>query len=191
MTHFGLDGHPWGDPAWAGIRITARGELHAKPYHRVVSAGRLPFPPDFTSRLRPIMASLDGDVREEYLRLQGACPWNEFVQTCTTPLQGAVRDFDPLPKSVDSAFCVSAQFREEELQAVTCLADYRALPDDDSIARAWIKDLSAGDREAYELAYAAVRSIGKRRLGSWHAMLSWTLERGAGWHKAVSLRFSR
>ena len=137
------------------------------------------------------MASLDGDVREEYLRLQGACPWNEFVQTCTTPLQCAVRDFDPLPKSVDSAFCVSAQFREEELQAVTCLADYRALPDDDSIARAWIKDLSAGDREAYELASAAVRSIGKRRLGSWHAMLSWTLERGAGWHKAVSLRFGR
>jgi hypothetical protein len=189
LAHFALEGHPWGAPDWAGIRIADQGGLRVKPYHRVVTAGPLPFHPDLTRRLRPIMASLSGGVREEYLRLQGTSGWNEFADACTTPWNGSRRRFEPFPKTVDSAFCVSAQFQDEELQAITCLADHRSLPDDDSIARSWIEDLSPGDAQAYELAYAAVRANGRRRLGSWHAMLGWTLERGGAWHKAVSLRF--
>ena len=68
-------------------------------------------------------------------------------------------------------------------------ADYRALPDDDTIQRLWLQDMCSSEAQAYELALAGVRSLGRRRLGSWHAMLGWTLERDGTWHKAASLRF--
>ena len=135
------------------------------------------------------MASFYQCEREDYLRFRGVCDWGQFTQACLAPLGGASIAFAPVPSSNDSAFGVSARVREGIPQAITVLAFFRALPDDDTIRHLWTRDMMEAEAGAYELALAGVRSCGRRRLGSWHAWLSWTVERDGTWHKAASLRF--
>jgi hypothetical protein len=135
------------------------------------------------------MASFYECEREDYLSFRGVCDWGQFAQACLAPLGGASIAFVPVPLFKDSAFGVSVQVREGTLQAITVLADFRALPNDQTIRHLWVQDMSEAEAEAYELALAGVRSCGRRRFGSWHAWLSWTVERDRTWHKAASLRF--
>jgi hypothetical protein len=189
LAAFGLDCHPWGEPNWVGLRDASGAGVAAKAYHAISGVESLPFEPRFAEHLYPVMASLYQCGREDYLRFKGACDWGEFARACFAPLGGASIAFAPVPSSKDSAFCVSVRVRDGILEAITVLADFRALPDDDTIRHLWAQDMSEAEAGAYELALAAVRSCGRRRLGGWHEMLSWTVERDGTWHKAASLRF--
>jgi hypothetical protein len=189
LAAFGLDRHPWGEPNWVGLRTAPGGEIAAKAYHAIRAVESLPFQQSLTEHLYPVMASLHQGGREDYLRFKGACDWGEFARACLAPLGGASINFAPVPSSKDSAFCVSVRVRAGILEAITVLADFRALPDDDTIRHLWAQDMSEAEAGAYELALAAVRSCGPRRLGGWYEMLSWTVERDGTWHKAASLRF--
>jgi len=190
LAAFGLDKHPWGVPQWVGLRLSNQAGVVAKAYHSgAMENSALPFDLNFIARLDPIMSSLhDGSV-ERYFRFTGTTSWQEFAATCAAPLSSRLPEFEPAPKPVPSAFCLSVQTHLEAIEAITVLADYRALPDDESIARAWTRNMPAEEADAYQLAYAAIRSCGTRRLGSWHAMLSWTVNHSGEWRKAVSLRF--
>jgi hypothetical protein len=190
LAEFGLADHPWGDPEWIGLRVTVDGELIAKAYHARVKPCHLrrhlePLRPF----LYPVMASLHRGIREDYFRCHSLLNWSEFVTTSAGSLGTFATHFEPEPQPVMSAFCVSTGVQGESLRVITVFADHRSLPDDESIRTLWTKDMSASDAEAYELALAGVRSCGARRFGSWHAMLSWTLERDGSCHKAASLRF--
>ena len=189
LAEFGLDRHPWGPPNWVSLRHVSGAGLAAKAYHAVSGVESLPFEPRFAEHLYPVMASLYQCGREDYLRFKGVCDWGQFARACFAPLGGASIAFAPVPSSKDSAFCVSVRVQDGILQAITVLADFRTLPDDDTIRHLWTQDMTGAEAKAYELALAGVRSCGRRRLGGWHAMLSWTGERGGTWHKAASLRF--
>jgi len=188
---FGLDRHPWGPPEWVGFRIKGQGQLVLKAYHHVVQVGPLSFHEKLVSQLYPVMAALHDGATETYLRYSGCCPWEEFVSMALAGWRGEIPacDFQPHPRPVSNSFCVSERSQGGKLQSVSLFADYRALPDDDTIRNLWARDMPPAEREIYELTLAAVRSCGDRRLGTWHAMLSWTLERDGGWHKAASLLF--
>jgi hypothetical protein len=187
---FGLDHHPWGQPEWVGFRIKGEGQLVIKAYHRVVQLGQLSFHEKLSGQLYPVMAALHEGSTETYLRYSGCCAWEEFVAMALArwPSEIPAFDFQPYPSPVPDSFCVSQRLRGDQLESVSLFADYRSLPDDETIRHLWSQDMTRAEREIYELTLAAVRSCGPRRLGTWHAMLSWTLERG-GWHKAASLLF--
>ena len=189
LSTFRLSRHPWGEPDWVGLRSTPGGGIAAKAYHAIDTIESLPFQQRLTEHLYPVMASLHQRGREDYLRFRGVCDWRPFAEACLAPLGGASITFAPVPSSKESAFCVSVRVREGILEAITVLADFRALPDDETIRHLWAQNMTKADAEAYELALAGVRSCGRRRLGGWHAMLSWTVERNGTWHKAASLRF--
>ena len=191
LSAFGLDRHPWGPPEWVGFRIKAVDQLVIKAYHRVVQKGSLSFHEKLAPELYPVMAALHDGGTETYLRYGGCCPWEEFVSMALSGWPEDVRlcDFQPHPRAVPDAFCVSERMQGGELQSISLFADYHALPDDETIQDLWTHDMSPHEREIYELTLAAVRSCGERHLGTWHGMLSWTLERGGIWHKAASLLF--
>ena len=197
---FGLGAHPYGVPAWIGLRIRPDGALHAKAYHRFCSElqgpgvdGKWPLPDHLPAGLLPVVAARDGDASELYLRLRTTCPWGDFATACTTPLlgPGATRPriaFSPEPQPHSGAFCVSLRWQGERLAAITLYADQRALPDDEARVRAeWSRDMTAFELSAYELALAGVRASGPRR-GAWHAMLAWTVDAAGTWQRAASLR---
>jgi hypothetical protein len=185
---FGFAKHPWGTPAWVGIRCLPDGSARAKAYHRLDRLdGRFALPPGLPGGLRPVMASLDGDITEVYLRFHGCLPWTRFVAECTACLAGTGCDFAPHPRPVPAAFCVSYRCQSGACTGVSVFADHRALPEEAAIFEAWSQELDPAERAAYELSFAAARSVGANR-GPWHAMLSWTLESRGGWHRAVSLR---
>lgn len=185
----GLSGHPWGPPQWFGLRIDNEGRLIAKAYHKIDTMSRLPVADDFAKKFSPVMSSLHDDVIETYARFRERCEWIQFVRACTESLNPHFPDFQPFPQPVAESFCVSVKCRDGDLQAISVFADQRSLPDDDTIRHLWSRDMSSEERETYELTLAGVRSCGPKRLGSWHAMLGWTLEIGGVWHKAASLRF--
>lgn len=191
LSTFGLDRHPWGVPEWVGFRIKAHEQLVIKAYHHLVQIGTLSFHEKLIAELYPVMAALHNGATERYLRFRGPCPWDEFVSMALAGWHEDVPpfDFQPRPNAVPDSFCVSETSREGELQAISLFADYRSLPNDETIRELWTHDMSPHEREIYELTLAAVRSCGKRRKGTWHAMLAWTLERGGSWHKAASLFF--
>lgn len=185
----GVAGHPWGVPDWIGTRVPPDGRLHSKPYHRVIDLDdRFHLPPGLPATLHPVMASLDGDVVELYLRRSDPCEWVTFVDRCTAVLSAPQPVFSPHPRPAPESFCVSLRWRNGSLSAITVFADERALPDDAAIRAAWPIGMDPGDREVYEVALGAVRSLGKRPLRGWHGMLAWTLEADGTWHRAVSLR---
>ena len=77
---FGLDGHPWGAPRWVGVRVAPGGELRVKAYHPVERLdARFELPSEWPGDLHPIMASLDGDAIEIYLRKRLACSFAGLV----------------------------------------------------------------------------------------------------------------
>jgi hypothetical protein len=188
---FGLEDHAWGSPDWVGFRSRNDGSLGMKAYHQSVKLDALSFQEKLRGRLDFVMASLDGDSTETYWRLRGACQWPDFAQTCLEGFQGSkpAFNFQPAPEPVPDTFCVSEKRAGGNVQSVSLFADYRALPDDTTISRLWTQDLPEHERKAYELALAALRSTGQRQRGTWHGMLSWTLECDGVWHKAASLLF--
>jgi hypothetical protein len=189
LAEWGLSNHPWGAPQWIGLRSNEKGHLRAKGYYKLAKLDRLPFARDFAKNFSPVMSSVQDDVIETYARFHGSSEWIPFVRACTQPLSKHLPDFQPLPRSVGESFCVSVKSRCDSIQAISVFADYRALPEDDTIRHLWSRDMSCEEQESYELTLAGVRSCGRRRLGSWHAMLGWTLESSGVWHKAASLRF--
>jgi hypothetical protein len=184
---FGLTQHPWGDPDWVGVRVSRDGGLKVKPYHRLTDMSRFRLPGGLPMPLYPVMASLYENAVEVYLRFGACCTWTEFAQRCCGALGEVQRRFSPHPRPVESAFCLSLRWQGERLTAVSVFADYRALPDDETIASRWSEDMTERDRQAYELALAGVRSLGRRPFSAWHGMLGWTLESDGGWHRAASL----
>lgn len=188
LTAFGLAGHPWGIPAWVGLRVASAG-LIAKCYHRLGHIPGMHFRSELMNRFQPVMISLHSGRQEYYLRMRGSASWEEFALECLAPLPAKPPQFSIIPRATDSSFCLSVQTRGEVIEAITLFADHRSLPDDDTIFRLWRAGMTSEDAAAYELAYAAIRSCGTRRLGSWHAMLSWTVDRSGEWRRAASLRF--
>lgn len=184
---FGLENHSWGHPDWVGVRVGNRGELKVKAYHRLTDMSRFRLPPDLPGPLLPVMAALHENSIEVYLRYGGCSSWTEFAQRCCGVLGEVKPIFLPHPRPVESAFCLSVRWQDERLASVSVLADYRALPDDETIEKLWSQGMTEGDRNAYELALAGVRSLGQRPFNAWHGMLGWTLESGGIWHRAASL----
>jgi len=188
---FGLADHPLGFPEWLGLRISDSGRLIVKMYHLLDSLPPLPVPHSVRRNLHPIMVSLHEGSREVYARFTAACEWRDFVEACLGGLeQSAFSElhYQPYPKAVENAFAVSFRFEDDTVAAVTLFAYQRALPDDDTTRAAWSRHMSQSEQQMYELTYAAVRSLGQRRLGSWHAMLGWTVESDGRTHRAASLR---
>jgi hypothetical protein len=204
---FGLAEHPWGLPAWVGVRVRPDCSLHAKGYHRLprldteawaegtfaVAGRRLPLPARLPEGLYPVMGSLEGEEVELYMRLAPARTWSSFADLCT-PGAGAASEaprFAPHPRPVDQAFCLSLRWAAgEELTAVTLYADDRALPDDRDTARLWREGLDELDATAYEAALGGARSLARPRARARHALLAWARERSGTWHRAASLRLS-
>jgi hypothetical protein len=185
---FGHAAHPWGTPTWIGFRVRPDGTARSKPYHRLSTLDdRFTLPAGLPSGFRPVMAALDDDQIELYLRFGGEMPWDRYVAACTAPLVITPTTFDPHPRPVGQAFCLSLKWTRGELTAITVFADHRALPDDRTIQQHWTRQMDDLDRCAYERALAAVRSIGRRGT-AWHAMLAWAFERDGDRHRAASLR---
>ncbi len=188
----GLSGHPLGCPAWVGLRVSNGGELRIKAYHRPDPNGEpWSLPKGFPSGLLPAMVSAEGDRTEHYLQLRAPCSWGRFVDACVAPLGGRPLAFAPTPRDVEGAFGVSVRRDAGRVTAVSLYADQRALPGDAAVRGAWVEGLGDADRFAYETALAAVRSVGPRRQGAWHALLAWTLEASGEWRRAASLRVPR
>jgi hypothetical protein len=193
---FGLDGHPWGDPTWVGIRVRPDGGLQAKAYHRLEKLdGRFVLPPGLPAGLRPVMAALHEGALELYLRLGPAArSWASFVAAVTQAAGSGVDiPFSPLPRPAEDGFCLSLRWQDGALTSLSLFADQRSLPGDEEIRRAWPEGMDDFDRSAYEAALAAVRGLGRLPAShAWHGMLAWTLERspdgGGSWHRAASLR---
>lgn len=191
LATFGLTGHPWGRPVSVSLRTNNKGEFVIKAYHRLVPPLTFSFHEKLAGQMNPLLAALHNEATEAYFVYAGSCPWSEFVNLCLTSL-GTVPpqiDFQPSPRSIPGSFGAGVLSREGEVKAITVHADYRSLPDDETISRLWTLDMSDTEREAYELTLAAVRSCGARMFGSWHSSLGWTFERGGVWHKAASLHF--
>lgn len=201
---FGLEQHPLGIPTWIGLRVRDGGSVRVKAYHRMGpsqldESWRQRLPAGLPEGLVPVMAALDGDARELYLRLQPACPWRSFAAVCTDLLgvEHEAFPFAPEPRPEEGAFGVSLRWQQEPLAAVTLYADFRALPDDAGVRESWVPGLDPEDRRAYELALGGVRSLGAAGLRPWHTMLAWTLDVGGDrnhrghWHRAASLRVPR
>jgi len=187
----GVADHPWGIPAWIGLRAFPEGRLDVKPYHRAADVPDMPrAPPGLPAGLRPVMASRVDDRVELYLELAPACAWTTFVAEVSAlfaPDQAPA--FSPHPRPAERGFGISLRWHGQELRAVSLFARGAALPDDHELRARWSLGMDAVELRAYELALAAVRSLGPRAPGRrWHAMVSWTWEREAGWRRAVSLR---
>jgi hypothetical protein len=191
LATFGLTQHPWGPPVSVSLRTNDKGELVTKAYHRLVPPLNFSFHEKLAGQMNHFLAALYNDATEAYFTYSGSYPWTEFVNLCLTGL-GTVPpqiNFQPPPRSTPRSFGAAVLSREGEVKAISVYADYRSLPDDETISRLWTLDMSDAEREAYELTLAAVRSCGARMFGSWHSYLVWTFERGGVWHKATSLHF--
>ncbi len=184
---YGLGAHPWGVPAWVGVRVRDDGETRAKAYHKNFDANAFPLWRELPGELYPVMASLDGDAREIYLRARAELPWSRFAAACLATVGAAPIEFAPRPRPAAHGFCVSLRFSRDTLSAVSLFADWRTLPAEREIERIWAAQLAPEDARAYELALAAVRSAGRLPSGAWHAMLAWSFEAGGEQHRAVSL----
>ena len=188
---FGLPDHPLGFPEWIGLRTSESGRLVVKMYHLLDSLPPLPVSDSVRRNLHPIMVSLHEGSREVYARFTALCEWRDFVMACLGGLgrsDFSEGNYQPYPKAAENSFAVSFRFNDESLASVTLFAYQRALPDDETTRAAWSRDMSPPEHQMYELAYAAVRSLGQRRFGSWHAMLGWTVESDGQTHRAASLR---
>jgi hypothetical protein len=197
---FGLDGHPWGAPAWVGVRVLPGGAVHAKAYHTLDALDdRFTLPAGLPTGLQPVMAALDlpdrglgSGAKELYLCLGPDRSWTSFVKTAVAALgevEAGEMLFSPHPRPSEGGFCLSLRWREGELTTLSLYATQRSLPPDDEIRRAWIAGMDGEDREVYEAALAGVRDLGRLPAShAWHGMLAWTLERGGGWQRAASLR---
>jgi hypothetical protein len=189
---FGLGDHPWGTPRWFGVRVAPGGRLRVKAYHRVERIDeRFELPPSWPRDLYPVMASLDGDSVEIYLRKRDACEFVELAARCLAPLGLPPPETAPAPRPHHDAMCVSLRRERGRLSAISLYADWRALPRDTEIERIWSAGLDEGDRIAYQLALAGVRSLGFLALQNWHSMLAWTAEATGERHRAVSLSVPR
>lgn len=190
---FGLADHPWGAPSWVGVRARSGAALHAKAYHCSPPPGAgFALPAGLPEGLRPVMASLDGDAYEVYLRLAPARTWGAFAGACVAAFTAAsgcasAPAVSPRPRPSESGLGLSLRWSSGRLSALSLFARGASLPDEAAIARAWTEGLADDDARAYALALAGVRSIGRLRGGAWHAMLTWTLEAGGPWRRAVSL----
>jgi hypothetical protein len=187
----GVADHPWGAPAWIGLRALPAGQLDVKPYHRAADARDMPrLPPGLPAGLRPVMASRVDERVELYLELAPACAWTTFVAEVSALFApGEPPAFSPHPRPAERSFGLSLRWHGPELRAVSLFARGAALPDDQELRARWSLGMDAAELRAYELALAAVRSLGPRAPGRrWHAMVAWTWERAAGWRRAVSLR---
>jgi hypothetical protein len=190
---FNLDQHPWGIPRWIGLRATLDGEIRAKPYHL---AGQLPpalqLPSSWPTDLSPRMASLDGESVEAYLAKEGACRFEEFAGQCLSPFGLSLPRVSPRPRPHRGAFGVSIKQDRGGVRAISLFADWRALPRDDELERAWMDSLeSADERMAYRLALAGVKSLGFVPPAQWHSMAAWTLATDGTSGRALSLSVPR
>jgi hypothetical protein len=188
---FGVPDHPWGQPQWMGLRMDGSGKVIAKLYHRLKVLPLLPVPNSVARDLYPVMASRLGKATEIYARFSGLCEWQEFVTSCISGLGFGGKfaaDYSPWPKARRHSFGASFRFSDDCLISVTVFADQLALPDDETIRAAWVRDMSALEIDRYELTYAVVRSLGRRRLGGWHAALGWSVDAEGRRNRAASLR---
>jgi hypothetical protein len=185
-----VDHHPWGTPSWISVRVSPTGLVRRKAYHRHMHLdSRFVLPATMPNDLYPVMAALDGDTTEIYLRAREARPWASFVKACLAPFgSGREYPFAPYPRSAMHAYCVSLKWERGALSAITLYADHRALPDDETTGRQWAAGLDPDDSRAYLMALAGARSIGRLHRGAWHAMLAWTFEASGQWHRAVSIQ---
>lgn len=186
---FGFAEHPWGVPAWVGVRVYPDGTVQAKAYHRLRRLdSRFELPPGLPPGFHPVMASLNQGAIELYLRFAPAVAWSAFAAVCTAPLAAPECAFVPHPRPTPYGYCLSLRWCDQQLTAVSLFADERCLPDDATVRDGWSRGMDDPERSAYEMALAGVRSLGARGRGAWHALLGWTFERGGGWHRAASLR---
>jgi hypothetical protein len=194
LAAFGLDHHPWGPPQFVGLRTNDEGQLVIKAYHQVVQPPVLPFHVHerLGGQLDPYLAALYQGATENYFMYTGVCQWREFASMCLAGMSAGAPsvDFQPYPRlSGPGSFGASFLSKEGEVHAITLHASYLSLPDDETIVRLWTRDMPDGEREAYELTMAAVRSCGARRFGAWHSLLAWTFERDGTWHRAACFHF--
>jgi hypothetical protein len=184
----GIDRHPWGVPAWIGVRLSSTGALSFKPYHQLDRLDdRFVLPRNLPAPLVPVMASLDGDETELYLRLDAEMRWPRFADAVARLIDAPTPACGIEPTPVRLGFCVSLKWHASALHTVTLFADHRCLPPDEDIRRVWRSALSPDDAAAYDNAYMAARSTGPRPWQGWHAMLAWSLDRGGDTRRAVSL----
>jgi hypothetical protein len=185
---FGLEDHPWGLPAWVGVRVYADGTVRAKAYHRLERLdGRFELPVSLPPGLHPVMASLYEGAIELYLFQRLASTWSAFVTACTALVNAPAATFMPYPSPAESGYGLTLCWHGRQVTAMTLLADERCLPDDAAVRRAWSQGMDDVERSAYESALAGVRSLGRRGRHAWHALLGWTFGQGS-WHRAASLR---
>jgi hypothetical protein len=190
---FRFDSHPWGPPNWIGIRCNAQGEIVTKPYHRSPVRASPQRMPELCARLNetaiPVMASLLDNSIEVYWRMPGEWNWNTFAQHALEPFGCAPPAVDPQPRPVPGGFCVSYRSSGGKLDAITLFAYDRALPPEGDLADIWEHQLPSADRADYRLALDTARSLGKRPLRGFHAMLAWNVgPYGEITGRAVSLR---
>ena len=185
---FGVAGHPWGIPAWVGVRVRSDGSRAIKAYHRVtVHEGFPPLPDSFPRDLYPVMASLAGDDVELYLRCRTSCAWGTFAASCLAPLAAPAGAFAPRPRPAEHAFCVSVRWTRGLLTAVTLYADHRGLPDERTTEREWAAGLDAEAERSYRAALATVHELRGRRGPVVHAMLAWSVDGNGVWQRAASI----
>jgi hypothetical protein len=164
------------------------GVTDIKPYHRPERFDNaLGFPVEFSDGLYAFAVSLHGARREVYLRQRTSCSWESFVERALAPFGGGEYPFRPHPSNKPDAFGLSVSWTDEQPKAISLYAFSAALPDDASIERQWMDGMNETDRNAYTTALTAARSLGRLRRGKRHGLLAWTLEPGAGWHRAASL----
>lgn len=191
----GFADHPWGPPTWYGLRVAPSpgdrwdGEIRVKPYHRMstLPAG-VQLPAGMPSDLGVDLAARDGDRTEVYFRRTVLAPWLPFAETALALVGATAPDFPLSPRAVVGAHCLSLSWTGRELTAVTVYAQDRCLPDDRTIAAAWVRGLADADRRTYEAALGGVRSLGRPGAKSFHGLLSWSAAADGSSSRAVSLR---
>jgi hypothetical protein len=180
--------HPWGPPDWVGLRF--RGEARTKAYHRAARLPGVPRPPcALPSGLSPVMAALDGDDIELYLRHEPSAPWVAFVDAVCASLRIAPPpSVAPAPRPATGGMGLSVRWAGDEVRAVSLFASDVALPPEATLSAAWGAGLEGSDRQAYERALATAQWLAPQR-AAWHAGVAWTLDLAASrWSRAVSLR---
>jgi hypothetical protein len=183
--------HPWGPPAWIGVRITEHGVV-AKPYHRWTSLPRAEqrrlLERDRPADMTPLMASQTAGVVELYCWAYHEETWRAFTPRMLAPLGVPPLPTAPVPQPLADGYGASFRWTGDELTAVSLFANDRTWLTDDDVARGWIRGMSDIDRHHYETSLLGLQSIAPMPRHGWHALLSWTFERDGTHHRAASLR---
>ncbi|MEM7152822.1 MAG: hypothetical protein AAF799_08265 [Myxococcota bacterium] len=184
----GLDDHPWGPPDTIGVRLNVQGEVTVRGYHRMA---RIPeevdVPADLRPHLRPLMAALWPEP-EVYGHWAGQPTWEALHEAGERSLSLTLPRPEVRPVGHRGYLGISLRTEKSGGTSLTAYADHTALPPDDEIREGWSASLPATERDAFERALAAVRSLGPRQGGSWFDFLAWGVDSTHRSWRAVSLR---